>query len=306
MRAGVEEVRDRRIALGRTPRNRVLRCDRHVGDAEQGVRARREDLEVATAIRELETDQEAFGATDPVALHRLDRFRPTVELVEVVQQFIGIGGDAHEPLRDFAPLDQRAGTPATAVDHLLVREHRLVDRVPVDDGGLAVDQAPLIEAGEEPLLPAIIIGVAGRKLARPVIGKAEALQLAAHVVDVGAGPARRRHVVLDRGVLGRQPESVPAHGLQDILAQHALVTRDDVADGVIAHVPHVQASARVGEHAQAIEFFARLVLDSLEGIRGSPLRLDDGFEFNRVVAFLHDDQMVCARRMTASGRVRGT
>ena len=36
---------------------------------------------------------------------------------------------------------ERAGAPAAAVDHLLVGEHGLVDRVPVDLGGLAVDEA---------------------------------------------------------------------------------------------------------------------------------------------------------------------
>ena len=35
----------------------------------------------------------------------------------------------------------RAGAPAAAVDHLLVGQHRVVDRVPVDPGLLAVDQA---------------------------------------------------------------------------------------------------------------------------------------------------------------------
>ena len=41
-------------------------------------------------------------------------------------------GDLEEPLVELALLDQRARAPAAAVDHLLVGEHGLVDRVPVD------------------------------------------------------------------------------------------------------------------------------------------------------------------------------
>ena len=43
-----------------------------------------------------------------------------------------IVGDLEEPLRQLALLDHGAGAPAAAVDHLLVGQHRLVDRVPVD------------------------------------------------------------------------------------------------------------------------------------------------------------------------------
>ena len=58
------------------------------------------------------------------------------------------------------------------------------------------------------------------------------------------GPDARMSVVLDGGVFGGQAEGIPAHGMEDVEAAHALYAGDDVADGVIAHVPHVHACRR--------------------------------------------------------------
>jgi hypothetical protein len=140
-----------------------------------------------------------------------------------VQQLLRVVGDAQEPLRDLALLDQRAGAPAAAVDHLLVGQHGLVDRIPVHHRVLAVGQALLQQAHEHALLVHVVVRLAGGELARPVDRVAQRLQLRAHVLDVGVGPLRRRGLVLDRGVLGRQAEGVPAHRLQHVVAGHALV-----------------------------------------------------------------------------------
>ena len=83
-------------------------------------------------------------------------------------------GDAEEIHRDFALFDQRAGAPAAAVDHLLVGQHGLVDRVPVHRGDFLVDHALFEQAGEQPLLPAVVVRLAGGQFARPVDGQAQA------------------------------------------------------------------------------------------------------------------------------------
>ena len=76
-------------------------------------------------------------------LHQPHLLRPALERVERVEQLLRVVGDLEEPLRQLALLDQRARAPAAAVDHLLVGEHGLVDRVPVDLRLLALDQARL-------------------------------------------------------------------------------------------------------------------------------------------------------------------
>ena len=255
----------------------------HIGRAQQRVGAGGEDFQGAAAVGKREADLKPLRAPDPVALHGLDRLRPLVHAIQLIEQLVGIGGDAQEPLWDLTTLYRRAGAPATAVDDLLIGEHGLIDRIPVHHRRGAVDQALLVELGEEPLLPAVVLGVTGGELTAPVVGKAQALQLAAHVVDVRARPTCRRHIVLDGGILGRQPESVPAHGLQHVLTLHALIAGNHITDGVVAHMAHVQPPARVGKHAQAIEFFPCLVLADFERLLVMPAALHDGLDARRFV-----------------------
>ena len=113
------------------------------------------------------------------------------------------------------------------------------------------------------------------------------LQLGAHVVDILRGPFRRRHVVLDGGIFRRQAEGVPAHGLQHVLALHALVAGDHVRNGVVAHMPHVQFAAGVGEHGQAVEFLPAVVLFHGKAVVGQPVLLGSGFQFLWLVVLIH-------------------
>ena len=48
------------------------------------------------------------------------------------------------------------------------------------------------------------------------------------------------NAVLDRGVLGRQAESIPPKRVQYVEALQALQPRDDVADNVVANVTDVR------------------------------------------------------------------
>ena len=63
--------------------------------------------------------------------------------------------------------------------------------------------------------------------------------------------------MLNRGILGRQTKCIPAHRLHYIATLVALVTIDDIAQGVVANMAHMQATAGVREHRQAVEFFPR-------------------------------------------------
>jgi uncharacterized pyridoxal phosphate-containing UPF0001 family protein len=67
-------------------------------------------------------------------------------------------------------------------------------------------------------------------------------------------------LVLHRGVLGRHAEGVPAHRVQHVEAAGALVARDDVAHRVVAHVAHVDAPRRIGEHFEHVVLSARIVV----------------------------------------------
>ena len=88
-------------------------------------------LDVISPIDD-QVELSALGAADPVALHGLDPLRP-VQIDQCVEQLIGVGRDAEEPLLQ-VPLDHEVprALAAPVREHLLVREHRLAARAPVD------------------------------------------------------------------------------------------------------------------------------------------------------------------------------
>ena len=208
-------------------------------------------MDLHRRVLEREGKAQAFGAADPVLLHDPDFFRPALETIERREQIVGEVRDLEEPLRQLAALDQRARAPAPALDHLLVGEHGLVDRVPVHVGFGAIDEAHAVEIEEETLLPRVILEIAGGELAAPVDGQAHVLELLAHRRDVGVGPFARMHALLARGVLGGQPEGVPAHRMQHVETLRALEAGDHVAHRVVAHVPHVDAARGIRETSRA-------------------------------------------------------
>ena len=251
-----DESRELPIVPRGMGRERMLGRDGAEGHAHDGVGARGEYLEqLLFAVDGVgKAEIHAVALADPVGLHGLHPLGPAGQRAEGGEQFLGVSGDLHVVHRDLALFHQRAGAPAAAVDDLLVGEHGLVHRIPVDRAGLQVHQPFFEHAQEQPLVPLVVLGPAGGDFARPVQGETQRLELLLHVGDVVVGPLGRRHAVGHRGVLGRQPECVPAHGLQHVAAAHAVKARERVADGVVAHVPHVQFARGIGEHRQAIVF----------------------------------------------------
>ena len=287
-----DERGDLRIARRGVRRERVLGGDRAERDAHDRVGARGEHVHAAVAdepavafgaanvVREREAH--AVALADPVRLHRLHALRPAGHLVETGQELVGVVGDPQVVHRDLALLDGRAGAPAVAVDHLLVREHGLVHRVPVDHAGLPVGDALLEHLEEEPLVPLVVRGVAGRELARPVDGPAHRLALPLHVGDVLVRPLGGGHAGLHRGVLGGQPERVPAHRHQHVVPVHPQVPVHHVVDRVVAHVPHVQVAGGVRQHRHAVELRPLRRLDGAIDVGGPPLALDGGFDLGGI------------------------
>ena len=117
----------------------------------------------------------AAAFSNPVALHGAHGLGPAVQRVEALQQFFRIGGNTNKPLRDLAPLDDGARAPAAPIDHLLIGQNGLVHGIPVHRGHFFVDQTSLKELGKEPLLPLIVLRVAGSDFPIPVVGVAQSL-----------------------------------------------------------------------------------------------------------------------------------
>ena len=265
--AFVAERRDRRDSRPAACLcQRMVGGDRQEGGAEQRVRPRRVNRHfgcVASPVPlrdDFPADRQAFGTADPVLLHQPDLFRPLVERIERIKQILAEIGDAEEPLRQFALFHQGARAPAATVDHLLVGENGIVDRIPVDLRLLAVDETLFQEIQEEMLLALVVIDVAGGEFTRPIERQAHDLQLRLHRGDVLIGPGGRMHAAFHRCVFRRHAEGVPAHRMQHIVATGALVAGDDIAHRIVADMAHVDAARRIGKHLEHVVFFARIVV----------------------------------------------
>ncbi len=216
------------------------------------------------AIRQIESEFEPLGLADPVFLHQPDLVGPVLEAAEPFEQLFGEIGDLEEPLVQLALLDLGAAAPALPVDHLFIGEHGHVDRVPIDLAFLAIDEARFVEIDEQRLLVPVVIGFAGRQLARPVKREAEALQLRLHVFDIVAGPAARVDALFHRRIFGGHAEGVPAHRVQHLVPHRLLVARQHVAHRVIAHMADMDAPRRIGEHLEHVAL----------GLGGSAIRAE--------------------------------
>src|SRR5687768_9385804 len=162
----------------------------------------------------VELDLRTVTTSDPVPLRHLRRLGP-VDRVEVVQQPLRVFADAEEPLLQKTLLDLRAAALARAVDDLLVREHGLVVRAPVDRRLLLIRQPFLEQLHEDPLRPLVIPRVRGLDVVAPVDHQAGTFQLTAEVRDVPRDEAHRVLTDLERVILRVDPERIVAQGLED-------------------------------------------------------------------------------------------
>ncbi|MBG9885488.1 hypothetical protein ABE10_02570, partial [Bacillus toyonensis] len=223
------------------------------GRTVQGVRTGGEHRHHAFATFDHEVHVGTDRASDPVPLHLQHLVRPeALELVQVVEQAIGIVRDPEVPLREVLLHDLGPAALAPAVDDLLVREHRLVVRAPVHRALLAVGQPPLVQLQEQPLVPAVVLLVRGVQLTAPVKGDPVGLEPFLLLSDVLVGPFAGVGATADRGVLGRQAEGVPSHRVEHVVPTVSPEARDDVGVEIVLRMPHVQITRRIGEHRQHV------------------------------------------------------
>ena len=263
--AGLGDVRlDLRLSIGRRQlrHERVLGGEDHERRPEQGVRAGREDAQLGRRPAWC-SDGAVSKTISPPSL------RPIQFVCWVL---IGSGHSRplksrsssaylvtlQVPLGQVALLDLRAAAPAMAVDALdLLPGEGPVVRAPVDRRGLAVGEAGLQELEEEPLVPAVVLGIGGDDLRLPVERRAHRPQLAAHVVDVRHRPVARVDAVLDRGVLGREAERIEADRQEHVLAVHPMEAGDRVGRRDDVPVADVDVARRIRVHRQQVELAPR-------------------------------------------------
>ncbi len=168
---------------------RMLRREDHVGCAEQRVGPGRVNADYAVlwhgrdavALGLLvepfvdggaidgEVDLRPDALADPVALHDLDRLGP-IDLLDIGQESLGIGGDAHHPLGHCPAVDGVvAALRATFVGDFLVGQHRTQLRAPVDRHLSLVGEAVFVDQ------PPPLVGLEFLELVEPARRAGDAL-----------------------------------------------------------------------------------------------------------------------------------
>lgn len=227
--------------------------DDHESRTVQRVRSGREDPDLLVTALDLEVDVGADRPADPVALHLDDLLRPeALELIQIVEQAVGVLGDLEVPLRELLLDHLGAAALAMPVDDLLVGEHRLVVRAPVDRTLLAVSQPLLVQLLEQPLVPGVVLGVARMEHAAPVERDAVLVQALLLLGDVVVRPCAGVGTALDGGVLSGQAEAVPADRVQHVVTAVPPEAGHDVGVEVVLGVPHVKVARGVREHREDV------------------------------------------------------
>ena len=209
--------------------------------------------ELTLEDREVATLGLAFGGDLLVGQHGaqtrapVDRGLGDVRQTEVVQDILLLGGSEVGPLLAIGLMARNVLFAGFELGHEL--GDRACGALGAGRvGGLLVVPG-IVDAREDPLGPTHVAGVDGGERAAVVEAQAHAVQLAAHVGDVRLGGHARMLTGLDRVLFRGQAEGVIAHGVQDVLALHAVVAARHIGGQIAQRVAHMQTLAGgVREH----------------------------------------------------------
>ena len=201
--------------------------------------------------REVAALAAAVGGDFLVGQHGAQTRAPVHRRLGAIDQAVVVDDRAPLQVVQFGP---RLTRRIRAVVGLAPAVGQFFDQFRDRTGGPAAAVVPGVEdLQEDPLRPSVEGRVAGGQGAALVVAQTHPAQLPAERVDVGVGGCRRMLSGLHRVLLGRQPERVETHRVQDILAAHAQIARVDVGADVAERVPDVQAvTGRVREHVHDV------------------------------------------------------
>ena len=236
----------------------MLRGNDHIGRTEKGIGTGGVDGDIVAHIG-LKGDLRTGRATDPVLLldlHALDE----IQIVQVINETVGILGNAEHPLALFLADHLAAAALAHALHHFLVGQDALAAGAPVHRHGGLVGQAVLEHLQEDPLGPLIILGVGGVYTAVPIEAVSQHFKLAGKVLDVFLGDHSGMDMVFDGEVLRGQAKGVKANGEQNIVALHALFTGNHVDGGKGPGMAHMESRCGgIRKLDKAVKLFTGLV-----------------------------------------------
>ena len=111
---------------------------------------------------------------------------------------------------------------------------------------------------------AVIGWIAGCDFPVPIEREPHGFELSAHGRDIGVSPCGGMYLVGHGCIFSRHAKRVPSHRVKHIKAFGAAIAGNDIAHRIIAHMAHMDAPGRIGEHLQHIIFGARIIIPRAE------------------------------------------
>ena len=158
--------------------------------------------------------------------------RDRIQIVQIVDQTVGIFGNAQHPLGLLLADDRAAAALTHTFHHFFVGQNAFTAGAPVDGHGSFIGQAVLVKLQENPLGPFVVAGVGGVHHTVPIEGIAQHVQLLGKVLNIVVGHFGRMDVVFDRIILRRQTERIVADGEQNIVTIHPLLAGHHIHGGI--------------------------------------------------------------------------
>ena len=217
----------------------MLRSQYHEGGTVKGIRSGGINGDLLLAAFHREIDLSAIGFSDPVALHLFHLLRP-VQFVQIVQQTLCIVRDTEHPLTEIFLCNRGTAAFAAAVYHFLIGKSRLTGGAPVDGEFFFISQTFFEHLYKDPLCPFIEIRVCGIYLHIPVIDSSDLIDLTLDVGNILCSGNGRMLSGLDGIVLSRKSESVPSHGMDQIITLKHFISAPHIRNHISSPVSYMQ------------------------------------------------------------------
>ena len=228
-----------------------------------------------------------MGTSDPVFLGYFDPFN-IIKTIQVINQLIRILRDLKHPLA-FHLTDYRTSTPLTdAVYDLFICQTTFTGGTPVNGHLCLVGKTCLKKLEKDPLCPFVIRRICCVYLTLPVKGITKCLQLFFKPGNIIFCHLPGMDLILDRIILRRKPESIPAHRIQYIIPLHPPFPRHNIQCRIWTRMPHMKPlPGWIRKLYQGIILWFTVITGSLERFFILPYFLPLFFDLVRIISLTH-------------------
>ena len=220
----------------------MLGCKDRIGYTKEGVGSCGINGDLNFSSFDKKVDFGAFAFPDPIPLHLLEGVRP-LEEIKVLQESFRIGGNLQHPLTHGAPFHRMAASfgarSLCGIKYFLIGQNRAKGRAVPNRRFRDVGEAFFVKLKKNPLGPAEVLWIGGIDLAGPVITKTHRFDLPPEVADIFCCGDARVGTRLDSVLFRWKAESVPTHGVKNIVSLHAAVPRKNVGRSVPLEMTYV-------------------------------------------------------------------